>query len=122
MDSTMPIPAKAEPVDNELALRLGQIVIHWSTLESWMSMLLATLIKADLGGFVVVSNNIAIATQTKLIRAIVAGRPDQEIDASELRQLLEWADDTRAERNELVHGAWATHNCEPKTALVQRST
>jgi hypothetical protein len=73
----MPDFGPVGPLDPELAQRIGQIVYRWSSLEYLISMLLATLLKADHGGMMVITNSVAIGTQTKWIRALLAGHPQE---------------------------------------------
>jgi hypothetical protein len=115
----MPDFGPVGPLDPDLARRIGQIVYRWSSLEYLISMLLATLLKADHGGMMVITNSIAIGTQTKWIRALLSGHPQEEAEGQMVTELLERADTLRTERNELIHGIWDTTNCEPRTALVQ---
>ena len=89
-------------------------------MEHWVSLLLSTLVKADHAGMSIVTNNLAIATQTKMIRAILSVYAHKEQKVTDaVAELLQRVDDLRTERNELVHGIWDTTNCEPKTALIQ---
>lgn len=105
-------------VDPELTSRLGQIVIRWASLEGWISMMLATFVKADLGGMMVVTVNTSVSTQTNWIRALLSLHIHKQPDLARVCALLNRADDLRIERNELVHGLWEITNCEAGTALV----
>jgi hypothetical protein len=106
-------------IDPELAEPLGQIVIHWATVEYLVSMLLGTFLNADQGGMMVITNNIAVSTQSKWIRSLMASH-DQEAHLNErVIALLNRTDELRTERNEFVHGNWDSTGCEPKTALIQ---
>jgi hypothetical protein len=107
-------------IDPELAEPLGQIVIRWSSVEYLISMLLGTLVFADLAGIQVITTNIAVSAQTKWIRALMSVNQPTSVDHKDrVEALLARADDLRSERNEFIHGHWDTTNCEPKTALVQ---
>jgi hypothetical protein len=107
-------------IDPELSEPLGQIVVRWSSVEYLISMLLGTLVFADLGGIQVVTNNIAISAQTKWIRALLSvNQPESDADKQQVEALMARADDLRVERNEFIHGHWDTTNCAPKTALIQ---
>jgi hypothetical protein len=107
-------------IDPELAEPLGQIVVRWSSAEYLISMLLGTLVFADLGGIQVVTNNVAISAQTKWIRALLSvNRPDSDAHKEQVEALMARADELRVERNEFIHGHWDTTNCAPKTALIQ---
>jgi hypothetical protein len=107
-------------IDPELAEPLGQIVVRWSSVENLISMLLGTLVFADLGGMQVVTTNVAVSAQTKWIRALLSvNRPDSDSHKEQVEALMARADDLRIERNEFIHGYWDTTGCEPKTALIQ---
>jgi hypothetical protein len=106
-------------VDSELTARLGQIVIRWASAEAWICALLATLVKADHGAMMLITNNIPTATQTRWIRGLMARHPDEAPSNKRVVKLLQRADEIRGRRNELMHGLWDTTNCEPKTAKVQ---
>jgi hypothetical protein len=106
-------------IDSELAEPLGQIVVRWSSVEYLISMLLGTLVFADLAGVQVVTTNIAVSVQTKWIRALMSVNQPQPAEKDRVEELLKRADDLRNERNEFIHGHWDTTNCEPKSALIQ---
>lgn len=106
------------PVSPELLSRLGRIVILWSSAESWIAMLLGTLIGADLGGANIVTNSLAVATQIKCVRGLLSVHASREPATKEVIDLLNRADAMRAERNEIMHGLWNAKGCEPGTALI----
>jgi hypothetical protein len=107
-------------VGPELAEPLGQIVVRWSSVEYLISMLLGTLVFADLAGIQVITTNIAVSAQTKWIRALMSvNQPSSTAHKDQVEALLARADDLRKERNEFIHGHWDTTDCEPKTALIQ---
>jgi hypothetical protein len=106
-------------VDPELALPLGQIIIHRSTLEYLISILLGTFLSADLGGMTIVTNNVAVSVQSKWLRALMARHPHEAEHNKRVLDLLNRADQLRSERNDYIHGIWTTAGCEPKTALVE---
>jgi hypothetical protein len=106
-------------VDSALTEPLGQIVIMWAALEGWISMLLAHMLQADSGSIQVMTNAVSTSTQSKWIRDLMALHPNEATSNQRVAELLNWADDLRAERNEFVHGIWDTTNCEPNTALIQ---
>jgi hypothetical protein len=115
----MEISLEDDPVDPELLLRLGKIVILGSQFESWLSLLLATLIKADLGGSNIVTNTLSVSAKIKCIRGLLSVRANEEAAATaKVTQLLDRADLIRTDRNELIHGEWNATGCEPKTALI----
>ena len=114
------MPDFAPPViGRELTERLGQIVISWSTLEYWISALLAHMLQADLGAMLLVSSNIAASTQSKWIGSLMSGHQHESQQNKRVAELLDRADDLRSERNESIHGVWDTTNCEPGTAEIQ---
>lgn len=106
-------------VHPELCEALGQIVVRWSTVEYLISLLLGTFLNADQGGMLVIGNNVAIAMQSKWLRALMASHEHEAAHNQRVIDLLNQADDLRSERNEFVHGNWDTTDCEVKTALVQ---
>jgi hypothetical protein len=108
-----------QTVDPELTEAVGRVVIRWSSLEYWISLLLATLLKADHGGMMIVTNNIPVSTQSRWLRALMARHEHEAEHNARVVDLLNRADDLRAERNEVVHGIWDTTSCEPHTALIQ---
>jgi hypothetical protein len=109
-------PMKLDPA---LAEPLGQMVVRWASLESWISMLLAHLLNADMGGMHVLTNTVATSTQTQWIRHLLKHHPHEAAENQQVEELLNWADDLRSERNEFLHGLWDTTGCEPKTAMVE---
>jgi len=121
----MPNLAPAEPLDFELASRLGRIEVRWASLEYWISLLLSTLLKADHGGMIVVTNSVAVSVQSKWIRILLAGHAHEGEQNKRVVQLLDRADDLRAERNELVHGIWEpgheAHTAQVQTANLDRA-
>lgn len=106
-------------LDSALTDRLGQVVVRWSSVEYWISLLLATFLKADHGAAMIVTNNIPIATQSRWLRALMARHEHEAAHNARVVALLNRADDLRAERNEFVHGIWDTTGCDPGTALIQ---
>lgn len=106
-------------VDPELSSQLGQIIIRWSALEYFISMLLATFLNADQGGMMVITNSVPVSVQSKWLRALMASHEHEADQNRRVTELLSRADELRAERNEIVHGIWDTTNCQPKTALVE---
>lgn len=106
-------------IDPKLTERLGQIVVHWASVEYLLSMMLATFLKADQGGMQVVTNSVAVSTQTKWIRALLSAHDRESHHRERVYKLPDRADDLREERNEFVHGNWEATDCEPGTALIQ---
>lgn len=105
-------------IDPKLAEPLGQIVIHWASVEYLVAMLLATFLNADQGGIQVLTNSISVSTQTKWIQSLMASHDNEVHHNERVSALLDRADELRAERNEFVHGNWDSTGCEPKTALI----
>jgi hypothetical protein len=109
------MPEFAMPnIDPELATPLGQIIIHWSTLEYLLSMLLGTFLNADQGGMFVITNNVAVSVQSKWLRALMASHDHEAHHNQRVIELLDRADDLRNERNEFVHGHWIRQNASRK--------
>jgi hypothetical protein len=105
-------------IDPVLTERLGQIVVRFSSIEYWITLLLATLLQADHGGMMLVTTNVSVAQQTKWIRGILALRSQEWEESERVLALLARAEEIRTERNELAHGIWE-NGPEPQTALVQ---
>ncbi len=114
----MDVVMEDNPIDPELLWRLGKIVTLWASVESWVAMLLGTLMNADLGASSYLTNNVSDALQIKCIRALLSVHAHKEPATQDVIDLLNRADEMRAERNELVHGIWNAVGCEPGTALV----
>jgi hypothetical protein len=106
------------PIDKELLWRLGKIFIAWSSLESLLSMLLGTIIGADLAASSVVTNSMSTSLQVKCVRGILSVHALREPATPRITQLLDRADELRSERNELAHGLWHQSDPAAKTALV----
>jgi hypothetical protein len=105
-------------IDPEISETLGQVVIHWASVEYLISMLLATFLNADQGGIQVVTTSVSVSTQTKWIQSLMAAHNNEAVHNERVSALLTRVDDLRAERNEFVHGNWDSTGCEPRTALV----
>jgi hypothetical protein len=105
-------------IDPALLIRLGQVVVLWSSLESWIALLLGTLMGADLGASSFITSSTSVALHTKCIRALLGVHAHKEPATEEVSRLLDRADELRSERNELVHGLWNAKDCDPKTAIV----
>jgi hypothetical protein len=105
-------------VDPELLQRLGKIVTQWAALESWIAMLLGTLMNADLGASSYLTNSVSAALQIKCLRALLSVHAHKEPATKDVVDLLDRADEMRTERNELMHGLWHTNGCAPMTALI----
>lgn len=106
-------------VEPELCMRLGQIVTKWTVVEKLISLLLGTCLIADQGAMSVVTNSIAVSTQTKWIRALMASHEHEATQNKRVSDLLTHADDLRQERNELIHGMWESDGCDPLTSIVE---
>jgi hypothetical protein len=75
------------PVDPELLWRLGKIVTLWASVESWIAMLLGTLMNADLGASSYLTNNTSNALQIKCIRALLSVHAHKE---PATKDVVEW--------------------------------
>lgn len=107
------------PIDPELLVRLGKVVTLWASVESWVAMLLGTLMGADLGASSIVTNIVSNSTQVKCIRGLLSVKAHKEPEATaKVIALLDRVDDMRAERNELVHGLWTATASSPGVAMV----
>jgi hypothetical protein len=102
----------------ELTKRLGQIAINWALIEEWLGHMLGTLIDADLGGANVLTNEIGAAAAIRAIKNCIAINEPRQAELSAVRELIEEADELRAERNIFIHGVWDL-GPEPVTAIVQ---
>ena len=100
----MPEVALPPDLPDDLAAPLGRIIVKWSSLEHWVSMLLGTVLGADLAATHVISTNVAISSQSKWIRAIMSCKIHEHDNSLRVSDLLTRADDLRSERNELIHG------------------
>jgi hypothetical protein len=114
----MDVVLEENPIDPELLWRLGKIVTLWASVESWIAMLLGTLMNADLGASSYLTNNVSNALQIKCVRALLSVHARKEPATKDVVDLLDRADEIRTERNELLHGIWDATDCEPKTALI----
>lgn len=106
-------------IEVELTKRLGQLAISWASIENWLAHLLASLVNADLGAMQAITGEMGAATMIKAIKVLISVHEPKDPSLSAVRELVEYADDIRMERNELIHGAWDPTNCEPGTCLVQ---
>jgi len=108
-------------IDPQLTSRLGQLAINWGVIENWLGHLLAALIGAEAGALSVVTQDMSAATIIQISKTTISIFETEHPEFSAIRELLDFADDIRGERNELVHGIWESTNCQPGTALVQNS-
>ena len=106
-------------IEADLTSSLGQIAINTAVIEEWLGHILATLIDADPGGLHVVTNDMSVGTIIQSIKTVISIFEPTRPEMSELRELIEDADEIRIERNEFVHGIWDQTNCAPGSALVQ---
>jgi hypothetical protein len=105
-------------INPELTQRLGQIAINWAVIEAWLGHMLGTLIDADLGGANVLTSEMGAATVIKAIKNVIAINEPKDPALSAVREVIEEADELRAERNIFVHGIWEV-GPEAGTALVE---
>jgi len=106
------------PITPELYEALGRIVVAWSAIEAILAEFLSLLIPADPVGMYVLNQTASIDQKMKWIRTLSALRLDPSILVS-LEGLFGRIDEARSERNDYVHGLWATNGCSPGEALVQ---
>lgn len=104
------------PIDDEICLRLGKIITRWSVVEYLTSLLLGTVLMADQGAMLVLTNAVSASTQSKWIRALMNSHDHEAAQTARVAALLTRADDLRAERNEYVHGIWSPEGCEKGTS------
>jgi hypothetical protein len=114
----MPVSVAFPEVDPELIKRLGQIAINWAVIEEWLGHMLGTLIDADLGGASVLTNEMGAAAVIRALKNCIAIYEAKDPELKVVRELVEEADELRAERNIYIHGLWEPGK-EPQTALVQ---
>jgi hypothetical protein len=96
-------------IEDDLAARLGQIIVAWSAVEEWLSHLLAVFIDADPGGLTILTGTAGAATQIKWIQTVITVFHHQT-DFTEV--------ELRIDRNALAHGTWDPTGCEPGTCSV----
>jgi hypothetical protein len=84
-----------EPVDPELLTRLGKVVILGAQVESWLAMLLGTLLGANLGASGIVTNSLSISAQIKCIRGLLSVHAHKEPAIKDVTALLDRADEIR---------------------------
>jgi hypothetical protein len=114
----MPVSVAFAEIDPELTKRLGQITINWAVIEEWLGHMLGTLIDADLGGANVLTSEMGAAAVIKALKNCIAINEPKQPELKVVRELIEEADELRAERNVYIHGVWELGK-EPRTALVQ---
>lgn len=68
--------------------------------------MLGTLIDADLGGANVLTNEMGAAAAIRAIKNCIAINEPRQPELSAVRELIEEADELRAERNIFIHGVW----------------
>lgn len=107
----------SDPIDNILLHLFARVVYHWGYVEHLQTEWLAHLIQANKGFAYVITKGISGATVTDWIRTVSKVRYASE-NQEALTELLARIDNTRAERNALVHGLWH-RGPEHATAMIQ---
>ncbi len=105
-------------IDPALSERLGQIVIRWSVVEDWLSLLLSALVNADPGGMAVVTTNVANSTVARWILTLLDVQVRKQPELQEIIDLVNRTHVLRSERNALMHGLWNPERCDLGTCLV----
>jgi hypothetical protein len=82
--------------------------------------MLGTLVDADLGGANVLTSEMGAAAVIKALKNCIAINEPKDPELQAVRELIEEADELRAERNIYIHGVWEL-GTEPGTALIQTS-
>jgi hypothetical protein len=102
----------------EIYQRIGQVAADWAYVEMLLGEMLAHFCHADHGSMYVITQNVAIATVTGWLRTLVEIKVKDATAAKVISDLLTDVDDTRTERNVVVHGVWKAAD-EPGFAWVQ---
>lgn len=119
LESDMPEIPRAPPLNEELSVRLGRIIVRWTILESWLAAMLGTFLEADQGAFMIVASKLSLSAQIKCVQGLLANDNGDPASIKRALDLLSRADEIRSERNEIVHGVWDETKCDPGTALIQ---
>lgn len=106
---------KIEPAFLE---KLGQIVVEWSYIDALQAEFLGLLLDADRGAVYVMTQNVSAKSVTAWIRTMLPVCLTHDESQNRIAELLNEMDQTRAERNTLVHGLWSA-DAEPGSVLVQ---
>jgi hypothetical protein len=102
----------------DLLTGLGRIVHGWAYVEALQGHFLSWLLEADQARMFVLTQNVSSSTVTDWIRTLLQIPLIEKMGMGDLSELLLTIDETRAERNRLVHGLWSP-GPEPTTAKVQ---
>lgn len=112
-----PILAAADP-DLQIYTRIGKIAAEWSWVEMLLAEMMGHFCSANPGAMYVVTQNVSNATLTGWLRTLIDIRVKDADTAKVISDLLTQVDETRAERNRIVHGTWRAAD-DPSTAWVQ---
>jgi len=108
----------APDIDPQLLQRLGMVVSRWAYVEALEGEFLAFLAHADPGAMYVLTQSVTGATLTDWLRILAPIRLTHPDTTERLKALFTRIDETRSERNVLVHGL-CRPGPEPGTLLTQ---
>lgn len=108
---------KDEKIDPLLLERLGRICVRWAVVEELSNSFLAFAVSADRAFLRVVTQNVSNSSVVDWLRVLSENRFTDERSRNELAELFRRIDETRRDRNDLVHGIWHAGS-EPNIALV----
>jgi hypothetical protein len=106
---TDPIFGVTDP-DPEIYARIGKVATNWSRVETLMGEMLAHFCSADHGSMYVITQNVSNSTVVGWLRTLTEVRVKERDVSDVILNLLTEIDDTRAERNVVVHGIWRGHD------------
>ena len=106
----MPIPILgATAPESAILQRIGKIASEWAWVEMLLGEMLAHFCRADPGSMYVITHNVSVATQTDWLRTLAEIHVKDVATKKVILDLLKEVNDTRAERNTIVHGVWRAH-------------
>jgi hypothetical protein len=105
-------------VSPQLMAGLGLIVSRWAYVEALEGEFLSFLTDADPGSMYTITQSVSGATLTDWLRTLSQVRFSSANMVANLGKLFTNIDETRADRNALVHGLWKP-GPEDGTAIVQ---
>jgi hypothetical protein len=104
-------------IDSILFEYLGRICAGWSTVEAHQGALLAFLLRADPLRMQVITHAMSGSTINDWTKTLCDVDIEDETILDDVLQLLKELDETRGDRNTLVHGLWR-RGPEPNTLLI----
>ncbi len=104
--------------DPEILMKIGTVASEWAWIEMLLAEMLAQFCDANHGAMYVITQNVSNATVTDWLRILTELRVEDGDTADIILDLLKQINDTRADRNVVVHGTWRGHN-DPGFAWVQ---